>query len=443
MRFTLLYTVIMAATAVIVVGVVLWLPGGEARDGTLRVMFTGETLGQLEPCNCTGGMAGGLPARGGYVEQQTGPFLLLDVGCVGAGARQFEQLRSEAALRAMKVMGYDAVNIGEHETWLTPQELRRLDDVGVPFVSANVTDEAGRPVTRSHVLVERGGLTIAVTGLVDDGYTPRGDGLHVDPPDEALARWLASAPQVDAVIVLADLDEQQVRDLARRFPEVTAAYIRGRGESLPPTRVNRTVIASVYGETLYIADTTLHLDDGFGEGTATMLDRQYTTDPRIEQASIDWYKRQLQGRDFDLTEQRPGWDRIYATVTAPGNGYVGSGACTNCHQYEHNKFVTDAHARAMESLRNVGYERSPECVVCHVVGYGVDTGYVSMDATPQLAQVGCEACHGPGEPLLTGACIGNARRGGIENCVRCHTGKHDPTFNYAHDWPLIDHTEPK
>ncbi len=84
-----------AVAAAAVAMVVLSRSGGRPTKGSrLRVLFSGETQGELEPCNCSEKMAGGLPARGGYIARQSGEFLLLDTGCVGKGAREFEVLRA-------------------------------------------------------------------------------------------------------------------------------------------------------------------------------------------------------------------------------------------------------------------------------------------------------------------------------------------------------------
>jgi len=435
------------AAGIVVVGVLLARGGRPVAGSRLRVLFTGETMGELEPCNCSGKMAGGLPARGGYVARQTREFLLLDTGNVGNGARDFEVLRAEAALRGMKDMGYDAVNIGEHELWLGREKLSRLGRLGVPFVSANVLDETGLPAAKAYLLLKCSGLAVAVTGLVESGRYETGSGLRVSPPREAIARLIPQLRRkAGVIIVLADLDVESVRQLARDFPEITAILFRGRGDSHAPEMVNRTAIASVYGEARYIADLTLtwetpqHLS---ARGEAVLLDERFAPSLKIIQASIEWYKHAVHERTFDLAQPGPGSELIRFRQPENGNRYVGSETCKKCHPYQYERWKAQRHSRAMDSLRKAGYDWSPECVVCHTVGYATPDGYRTMKETPQFGCVGCEDCHGRGLILRNGGCKGLARKGSEQTCRQCHTMSKNAAFDFQKQWAIIQHKEKK
>jgi len=84
-------------------------------------------------------------------------------------------------------------------------------------------------------------------------------------------------------------------------------------------------------------------------------------------------------------------------VSGPAPNYAGSKICVACHlnvcRYETNT----AHASAFTSpaFLALGGQGNPSCLPCHTVGYGLPTGFVSATATPQLAGVQCENCHGP------------------------------------------------
>lgn len=89
-----------------------------------------------------------------------------------------------------------------------------------------------------------------------------------------------------------------------------------------------------------------------------------------------------------------------------------------------------AHARAYQSLVDLGQQENPTCLECHVTGYGEEGGWVSITETPELAEVGCESCHGPSREHKM-----NVNVRGLDPpvsmsatvCVKCHNDFHHPT----------------
>jgi hypothetical protein len=75
--------------------------------------------------------------------------------------------------------------------------------------------------------------------------------------------------------------------------------------------------------------------------------------------------------------------------------YVGRAKCASCHLKENTSWKKMKHAQAFEDL-SAQYKEDKSCLECHVTGFGQPTGFKSATATPQLASVACEACHGPG-----------------------------------------------
>ncbi|MFA6811343.1 MAG: cytochrome c family protein [Desulfoplanes sp.] len=78
--------------------------------------------------------------------------------------------------------------------------------------------------------------------------------------------------------------------------------------------------------------------------------------------------------------------------------YVGEKACTDCHEAKVQGWLTTPHARAFADLALQGEEKqtTPGCVKCHVVAMEADGGFIDTDLTPELINVQCESCHGPG-----------------------------------------------
>ena len=86
--------------------------------------------------------------------------------------------------------------------------------------------------------------------------------------------------------------------------------------------------------------------------------------------------------------------------------YAGSSSClSKCHpkKVEYSKSGQNRHkdsyihvinSPAYKKLRKEGKEK--RCWECHVTGYGRPGGFKDEKTTPELAELGCEACHGPG-----------------------------------------------
>jgi hypothetical protein len=120
--------------------------------------------------------------------------------------------------------------------------------------------------------------------------------------------------------------------------------------------------------------------------------------------------------------------------------YVGYTACEMCHSDVVGGWKTTAHARAFEDLKTQGEEKqeNPGCVRCHVVAFEKEGGFIDMELTPELKDVQCEACHGPGkkhtETFSAGDIVGSTGEG---VCRECHTEGQDKNFDYAKKSKLV------
>ena len=91
------------------------------------------------------------------------------------------------------------------------------------------------------------------------------------------------------------------------------------------------------------------------------------------------------------------YSNAFFRVAGPAPKYAGSKVCLTCHldvcRYETNT----PHAAAFSDTNFIalGGQTDKSCLPCHTVGYGLATGFVSATATPLLAGVQCENCHGP------------------------------------------------
>ncbi len=115
------------------------------------------------------------------------------------------------------------------------------------------------------------------------------------------------------------------------------------------------------------------------------LMEQYTAELKKEH-----YLEKVQGMKHVLQVAVPGVEPTY----------VGSEKCAKCHKSAFKIWAKTPHAQAYQTLvdakRPSLRQYDPECIVCHTVGFGYQTGFTTADKTPLLLNVGCESCHGPG-----------------------------------------------
>jgi len=105
--------------------------------------------------------------------------------------------------------------------------------------------------------------------------------------------------------------------------------------------------------------------------------------------------------------------------------YVGVAYCLSCHTAQHTPWVGTKHAAAFNTLIASGDQNNPLCFPCHTVGYGEPSGFVSAAATPQLANVQCENCHGPGSNhVMDPIAFRLVRRLDSAFCGVCHQSCH-------------------
>lgn len=130
-----------------------------------------------------------------------------------------------------------------------------------------------------------------------------------------------------------------------------------------------------------------------------------------------------------------------ATSLSQEHAYVGPrDGCRKCHLREYRSWEDTPHASALSVLEGEDATNS-ECIQCHTTGYGTETGFVSIDETPELANVTCEACHGAGADYRDRETMKD-REASIaaglnipteETCRGCHNSN-SPTFSGEFDF---------
>lgn len=418
----------------------------------LTILFSGELNGKLEPISCPT-CGGGLARRHALVRSirfEQNPVVLLECGDVVQEVGAESELKFQTALLAMNEMGYDALNIGEFDVALGPRFLTNMAQrARFPLISANVADSNGQRFFPAYTMIERviGGkrLRVAVLGVLSDrtaDYLAKQQQVEVTVlnADQAVATTLDRLKgKADVRILLAHAGAEEALSLARKHRELDLV-IYSHEANLPAENEGSTeeqIVANAGGEGEHIARLDVSLDESLrrlSHSFSSLMLSDLVPDSPDVRAMLDSSMRLAIDRGFGVSE----------SVKQPVRGgyYVGTNLCAGCHEEAYRVWSESRHAKAFAPLRNKKRQSDARCLRCHATGYGFFTGFESEEDTPELANVGCEACHGVGSNHGSNPTTryGRTSRG---NCKSCHDKLNSPRFNYSTYYKKIAHEAPK
>jgi 5'-nucleotidase len=140
----------------------------------LTILHTNDVHSRLEPFPMDGGKLqgqGGVAARAALissVRKEVEHVLLLDAGDIFQGTPYFNLYKGEPEIKAMTMMGYDAVTMGNHDFDAGVEGFaRQLPHATFPVLTANYdfTETALEGKTQPYAVFRKGGLKIGIFGL--------------------------------------------------------------------------------------------------------------------------------------------------------------------------------------------------------------------------------------------------------------------------------------
>lgn len=190
----------------------------------LTILHTNDVHSRLEPFPMDGGKnqgLGGVSARAELIKtirNEGGQVLLLDAGDIFQGTPFFNMYKGEPEMKAMAVMGYDAVTMGNHDFDAGLENFAtQLRHGGFPLLMSNYdfTNTVMEFKYQPYKIFRKGKLKIGVTavgielrGLVPDSLY--GNIKYLDPIQKAkeTAYTLKKEKGCDMVICLSHLGYQ-------------------------------------------------------------------------------------------------------------------------------------------------------------------------------------------------------------------------------------------
>ncbi|NLX56841.1 MAG: cytochrome C554 [Planctomycetaceae bacterium] len=452
----------------------------------VALVLTGRQWGFLEPCGCSGleNQKGGLVRRSALLDDLKSrgwPVVPIDAGNqVRRFGRQAE-VKFQITIEGLCQMGYRAIAFGPDDLRLPGGELLVAAPVGTEpslFVCANLT-LMSPDFTSRFLVIEQGGKKIGVTSVVgernqklvnneDIEFCGMEEGL-----DEVWPELQRERCDLHVLIAQATIEESMA--LGKKYPQFSLVVSTGgAGEpTLQPDPIagTRSQLIQIGTKGMYACVVGL-----FDDAARPLRYQRVPLDARFKDSeAMLQLLAEYQDRLRELGFEGLGIDKPQPHPS--GRKFVGSAACADCHAavWEVWKEGVDnhppKHALAYATLqkppKRSGIPRihDPECISCHVVGWNpqkffpYESGFVSLEATPELIGVGCENCHGPGSDHvdaengvvdLTESQIAQRRQQMVlelkdaeQKCLECHDLDNSPAFQeegaFARYWEKVKH----
>ncbi len=137
-----------------------------------------------------------------------------------------DKLQAKGLLQGYEKIGCDALNIGGFDLAAGKDFLLSLaNDSSIPFISANLTDAENNLLFPSFLIVEKNGFKVGVTGfsdLIPEHVKDVKKLPYIETVNEVIAKI---SPQVDFVVLLANVARKKVRGLKQNFPDADYIFI--------------------------------------------------------------------------------------------------------------------------------------------------------------------------------------------------------------------------
>jgi hypothetical protein len=395
----------------------------EGRTPDVVLLFSGQVHGYLQPCGCSEPQYGGLERRFNFMRDLTRkgwPIVAVDLGDVAQRTSPQALLKYRYTMEALKRMRYTAVGVGQNEMALPLLDALgefALNNPSPRVISANLAQKqnnfagavesyeiAGSPGIPRVGVIAAVGPTVA--GTVNDPM------VKFEDVRKTLAELIPQVQkkQCDLLVLLYQGSVKEAKACAKAFPEFHVIQCLTLEEEPPaqPEQVGNTMIIEVGHKGRYIGLVGAYR----GAQAGTPFELHY----QLVQLGPEY--KTPQGKEADNpilallenyakdVKKNPNFLAHHPKTAHPiqqqfkDAKYVGSEKCKKCHEESYKVWKESPHSHAYATLQDAKRpslrQYDPECVACHVTGFGYETGFTSEKQTPHLIDNGCENCHGPG-----------------------------------------------
>ena len=361
----------------------------------------------------------------------------MDSGDFFGQAGDQDSLKSEYMVQAMDRLGYDAVTLGEREfNFGQAFLLSTFKKTKIDVVSANLFyADTKKPFVKPYVIKRMCNARVAFFGLIGTDVKirtlPTERGLEVkDPIATAKALVPELRKKADVVVLLSHIGLTEGQRLTLEVPGIDVMIFGHQPGLFREIAKTNGVINTRSGERgQYIPGIHLIVEDGkltSYDGEVVTLDDKVPADDEMNR-SVDAFNDEMNRRFAAAPTNANANTSTPPAVPLAADHFLGEKNCRRCHEAEYQMYSSQQHATAFATLTKNQRDSSPECLPCHVVGYGQPGGFANKTATPDLVNVQCENCHGMGtkHPDKDASVVV-----GPDVCLTCHTHEQNPDFDY-------------
>lgn len=388
------------------------------------LLIGGNTDGYLSPCGCTKPMSGGIRRRVAAILalSKGGEAVVLENGGLVSGTGRQDELKAETMAESLKAAGVTAINLSRSEAALGAPMVNALQRLsGGAFLTGAVKNPSeSLAATRA-----QGPFLIGAASMQDEALATSlgGEPISAEKATESLLEAAKTAGKTP--VLMLDGSREDAKALATKFPALPMIIFRSTGD--PPAQPDRQ------GSTLLVTpgERGKHVirfafDKDFSGYSVVKLGPDVSDDATAGRA-YDRYLTRVTGQKL--------LDRIPRN---PGAEFAGTKTCGSCHQEAYEIWKKTPHSHALKTLEDDKHGRDPDCVACHVVGLDLETGFRDRILTPELADVGCESCHGPGKEHSLNPAV-KMGKAGQKSCAPCHKPENSPKFDFESYWARVIH----
>jgi hypothetical protein len=393
----------------------------------VALLLSAQQHGYLQPCGCSYPQKGGLTRRYNFLQalrKEGWPVVAVDLGDISQRSGLQATLKYTTSMKALTLMKYSAVSIGEHEMGmplLNALGHYTLNNPEPPVLAANLLNKDKDQVFYDlvgswRVVSAKDQPSVGIIGVVGQTVQEK-----VKDPDAKFARLPALLPQTlreirakkpALLVLLYQGSVTEAKRLAKAIPNFDVIVCLSAEEEPPsiPETIGNTSIITLGHKGRYVglvgAYRTGNADKPFRlRYQLVPLEDEFET-PRGQEKDhpvmklMEDYAKEVKRNGF-LAKAAQHQVAHSVQLSFPKAIYVGSEKCKKCHEEVYKTWKQSPHALAYQSL--VEKAKNPslrqydsECIGCHVTGWGYKGGYTDEVKTKHLVNNGCENCHGPG-----------------------------------------------